>query len=87
MVDIPVQLVGRTQEIERAAVLWLQSEMRGEVRVPPWLLSDVHAQRRTAFNQLVAAGRSASQIAKELGLPKKRVKKMLKIARPISVVV
>jgi hypothetical protein len=83
LTDLPVTLVGRTQAIERAAVLWLQAEMPGEVRVPPWLMTDVYRERRTVFEQLVAAGRSASEIARVLDLPKRRVKKMLKTATPI----
>ena len=82
MVDVPVTLVGRTQAIEQAAVVWLQSQMPGEIRVPPWLMVDGYRERRSLFEQLVAAGRSASEIAKALDLPKKRVKKMLKTVGP-----
>jgi len=57
-------------------VLWLQSEIPGEVRVPPWLLAEVHQERRATFAELVQAGRSIAQIARTLNLSQRRVKEM-----------
>lgn len=78
---VPVNLIGRAVAIEQAAIIWVQGEMRGEIRVPPWLLIDLFQQRKSRFEQLVQGGYSASEIASYLDLPKKRVKKMLRDAR------
>lgn len=82
MLGTPVKMVGRVHRIEHAAVVWVQDAMPGEIKVPPWLMTDVFKERRTTFAQLVEAGRSASQIALALNISKKRVKKMLKVSRP-----
>lgn len=82
--DVPVQMIGRAHDIERVAVVWLALEMRGQIRVPPWMLDNHHAERKDSFQKLVAEGRSASEISRLLGIQKKRVKKMLKDLRPMS---
>lgn len=83
LMDVPVTMIGKIQQVEQASIIWVQDDMRGEIKVPPWLMEDVFSQRRSTFEQLVSAGKSASQIARDLGLPKKRVKKMLKTSRPV----
>jgi hypothetical protein len=81
LAGVPARMIGRTKMIEAAAVIWLQAEMPGPIHVPPWLMIEHFRERKLSFVQLVDAGRSASQIARELNLPKKRVKKMLKVSR------
>lgn len=60
---------------EQVAVEFLSRQIKGPVRVPPWLQNACTAP---TFTDLVARGLSSRQIAFRLGLSQKKVKRMLK---------
>lgn len=82
--DVPVRMIGRAHDVERVAVVWLALEMRGEVRVPPWMLEDRKIERKKGIAEYVAEGMTAGQIARAMGLPKKKIQRLLKSLPPAA---
>jgi hypothetical protein len=60
-----------------AAEEWVAREMRGPVRVPPWLQERRAADRQKTIQELTKEGLSAGQIARVLRIPKAKVKRLL----------
>lgn len=67
-----------TQFITDVAEEWLAREMRGEIRVPRWLLEETATYRQETVYELAAKGMSAGAIARRLRLPKLKVQRMLR---------
>lgn len=58
---------------------WLALEMRGPIRVPPWVMERDRAERnRDTIEALAQGGLSPSQIAKHMGMSRKAVKRRLR---------
>lgn len=74
-----------TEGAETAILLgvgWLAREMRGPVRVPPWVMEQARAEeRRDSIAALRAVGLTNGQIGQRLGMSPKAVKRKLKAAR------
>lgn len=62
---------------ENLAVRFLAGEMRGEIRVPPWLEELALEERRRSVQELAAQGLSATKIAMILGIRRKKVQALL----------
>lgn len=60
-----------------AAEEWVAREMRGRIRVPPWVAEQAAGQKRRSISDLAAEGMSAGQIARVLRIPKAKVKRLL----------
>lgn len=58
---------------------WLAREMRGPVRVPSWLIEREADSRKGTVAELAAAGMTAGQIARRLGIPKAKVRRLLTV--------
>lgn len=59
---------------------WLAREMRGPVRVPPWLCESAANGRRKTVQELHQEGLRPGEIARRLGMPKLKVQRMLRAA-------
>lgn len=69
-----------TLEDERqldAAEEWLAHKMRGEIRIPPWLVEASAEAKQRSVSELAADGLTAGQIARILRLPKQKVRRVL----------
>lgn len=67
-----------TQRLTGIAEEWLAREMRGEIRVPIWLVEEEADRKRETVASLAAQGLSAGQIARRLRMPKLKVQRTLR---------
>lgn len=69
-----------TSLLADAAEEWLAREMRGEIRVPIWLIEQAAQTREATIQELTEQGLSAGQIARRLRIPKLKVQRQLRAA-------
>jgi len=72
-----VELTPSDRLILEAAEEWIAREMRGPIRVPPWLEEHTGMVRQKSVAELARVGLSAGQIARALRIPKQKVKRLL----------
>jgi hypothetical protein len=61
-----------------AAEEWIARDMRGPIRVPPWLADHDSQRRQRSVKELAAEGLTAGEIARVLRMPKRSVQKQLR---------
>jgi len=71
-----------TSLLTDAAEEWLAREMRGEIRVPIWLIEETADKRQETIQELSEQGMTAGQIARRLRIPKLKVQRTLRAAAP-----
>ena len=75
---LQVQHSRTTGLLTEAAEEWLAREMRGQVRVPRWLIEDIAEKRQATVYELRDEGFTPGQIARRLRMPKLKVQRMLR---------
>ena len=78
------QLSFEDGQLLEQAERWVMHEMRGPVRVPPWLAEHEGERKQRSVSDLQSEGMSAGQIARTLGIPKQKVRRMLLNSPPDS---
>lgn len=76
--DVTVALRGVDRGREQRAVTLLAAEMRGRIRVPPWVMEEASRDRRDSAHSLRAQGIKPGAIARILGISREKVKRLLK---------
>lgn len=82
--NLPGDLIRFPPSAELAARVWLGQEMRGAIRVPSWVEEPLGVRKRQSVGELAAAGLSATQIARVLGVTKQKARRLINECRPMA---
>jgi hypothetical protein len=81
--DEPRSYTPKAETAVELGVVWVALDMRGPVRVPPWVMERERADRaRDTVELLARDGLTPAQIAQRLGMTKKAVKRRLRSRIP-----
>ena len=81
--DEPREYTGHAEKMVELGVVWVALDMRGPVRVPPWVMDRERGQRvRSEIAELLHDGMTYGQIAAHLGISRKVVKRRIRSRIP-----